>query len=154
MKACERVCDFHSVDGTGQEMLKEDREITYQQFIHLVYGYSFREIKPPSGYVLPETSEEGKAGRQVFFDSLQAGGNIQERKETEPKVSKHDVALVRAVREGTAVVIPANATELKILTWSSSNSSVAAVDSNGKVTGKKVGKSLIRFWKQNRDLRM
>ncbi len=102
VKACERVCDFHSVDGTGQEMLKEDREITYQQFIHLVYGYSFREIKPPSGYVLPETSEEGKAGRQVFFDSLQAGGNIQERKETEPKVSKHDVALVRAVREGTA----------------------------------------------------
>ncbi|MEZ3435060.1 MAG: Ig-like domain-containing protein [Lachnospiraceae bacterium] len=49
----------------------------------------------------------------------------------------------------TAVVIPANATELKILTWSSSNSSVAAVDSNGKVTGKKVGNAVISVQTSN-----
>lgn len=107
VKACENLCDFHSVDGDGGEMLKEDREITYQQFIHLVYGYTLRETKPPLGYVLSETSEEGKVGERVFFDSLQAGGTIQEEKTQEGKeagleTSKHDVIFVRAVKEGTA----------------------------------------------------
>ena len=50
----------------------------------------------------------------------------------------------------TATITPSNATGDKTVKWSSSNSEVAAVDSNGKVTAKKAGTAVITATSSNR----
>jgi uncharacterized protein YjdB len=68
---------------------------------------------------------------------------------TEPVIAVTSVSLdkpmtlkVKAVKQLTAKVLPANAKD-KTVTWTSSNKDIVSVDSKGKVTAKKVGKATI-----------
>lgn len=78
VEECSRACDFHSIDGSGEMLLEEDRDLAYQQFIHLVYGYSFRETKPAPGYLPPGKHKDDEEIGRVFLTSVQAGGDWQE----------------------------------------------------------------------------
>lgn len=126
VEECSRACDFHSIDGSGEMLLEEDRDLAYQQFIHLVYGYSFRETKPAPGYLPHGKHKDDEEIGQVFLTSVQAGGDWQEedqdgqqeeeqeegqqeerqegQKEEQQKVnlSQHRVETVRASQEEKA----------------------------------------------------
>ncbi|MDO5418132.1 MAG: hypothetical protein Q4F29_13095, partial [Lachnospiraceae bacterium] len=72
VEACAQICDYHTLDGSGEALLEADRDLAYQQFINLTYGYAFEETKPADGYRLPEGDE--KRTEPVFCVSAQAGG--------------------------------------------------------------------------------
>ncbi len=65
---CDQHCDFHTKDGSGERLLIADRDLAYQQFIHLIYGYTWKETKAPEGYVAAGKPEI------IYVNSLQAGG--------------------------------------------------------------------------------
>ncbi len=99
VEECSRKCDFHSMDGSGRKQMEEERDLLYQQFIHLIYGYTFREISPAPGY-LPHGEHEGEAEiEKVFLVSRQAGGEVQEKK---IQRSVFQVNTVNAFLGGTA----------------------------------------------------
>ena len=51
--ACEENTDFHSDEpGEGLEMMLEDRQRVYEEFIGLEYDYTFRETRARYGYIL------------------------------------------------------------------------------------------------------
>ena len=74
-EACQMRCDYHSIDGSGLQELEADRDLAYNQFTSLVYGYAFKETKPPEGYQIPA---EGTESEKIFLVSLQAGGGVWE----------------------------------------------------------------------------
>ncbi len=55
---CSRICDYHNIDGSGKEELERDRNLAYEQFIHLKYGYAFKETKALEGYLLPKSESK------------------------------------------------------------------------------------------------
>ena len=57
-------CDYHSIDGSGLQELEADRDLAYNQFTSLVYGYAFKETKPPEGYQIPA---EGTESEKYFW---------------------------------------------------------------------------------------
>lgn len=75
VEACSEICDFHAVDGSGEGMLEAERDLAYQQFIHLLYGYTWKETKPPKGY---EALKEGLS-EEIYVASQQAGGQTEGR---------------------------------------------------------------------------
>lgn len=102
VEECSRKCDFHSMDGSGRKQMEEERDLLYQQFIHLVYGYTFQEISPAPGY-LPHGEHEGEAEiEKVFLVSQQAGGEVQEKQEEKIQRSIFQVNKVNAFLGGTA----------------------------------------------------
>ncbi len=78
VEACSQLCDFHGADGSGREMAREERDLAYNQFIHLVYGYTLKETKPLEGYYPLGEDPKGKPIGKVFCQSLQAGGQFKE----------------------------------------------------------------------------
>lgn len=74
VEECENTCDFHRIDGRGEEALKADRDLAFQQFAGLKYGYAFQEVQAPKGYLLPEDQEL----EPVLVSSLQGEGEKEE----------------------------------------------------------------------------
>lgn len=99
-EACSQLCDYHDTEGMGAELLRADRDLAYEQFIHLIYGISFAETRPPEGYSLPGRNPEEEKGKNVFLESAQAGGRYREeegREKDQPAMkSKNPVLRVRA----------------------------------------------------------
>ncbi|MCI8948408.1 MAG: hypothetical protein HFG49_00010 [Lachnospiraceae bacterium] len=77
VEACSRICDYHSSDESGKDELERDRNLAYEQFIHLKYGYKFKETKALEGYFPQEGESEA-----VFCLPVQADL---------PKISKKPV---------------------------------------------------------------
>lgn len=51
--ACEEETDFHGMEpGEGLEMMLEDRDAAYEEFIQLKYDYTVEEIQARYGYIL------------------------------------------------------------------------------------------------------
>ena len=74
IEACESETDFHSVDeGEGLEMMLEDRDATYEEFIHLKYDYTVKEIEAKYGYILHgKHNDDGKIP-VIRMNSSEAG---------------------------------------------------------------------------------
>lgn len=81
VKECETLCDFHTVDGSGAEQLREERDLAWEQFSHLQYGYTFKETKPAEGYLPHGQQEKDREIERVYLLPVQAGGTAQ--KETD-----------------------------------------------------------------------
>ncbi len=92
---CRGRCDYHTVDGTGGQLLEADRDLAYEQFTHLIYGYTFQETKGAEGYLPHGESPKDKAIEAIFCTSLQAGAETFE-KERLPQQSERSIDRVRA----------------------------------------------------------
>ena len=88
--------------------------------------------------VITATSTNGKsAGCTVTVEKKQIPV-------TEVRLSESTVGIVEgSTYKLTATVLPENTTDSKNVSWSSSNSEVAAVDANGTVTAKRAGTAVI-----------
>ena len=88
--------------------------------------------------VITATSTNGKsAGCTVTVEKKQIPV-------TEVRLSESTVGIVEgSTYKLTATVLPENTTDSKSVSWSSSNSEVAAVDANGTVTAKSAGTAVI-----------
>lgn len=86
VEACAELCDYHTTDGSGSAQLQADRDLVYEQFTSLAYGYTFEELEPLEGY-LPYRADPEQEARQIFCVSAQAGGECREGSgEEEPGV--------------------------------------------------------------------
>ena len=70
---------------------------------------------------------------------------------TNVTLNKQNMTLVKGTSETLkATINPSDTTDSKVLTWTTSNSKVATVDSNGKVTGVSEGNAIITVRTSNR----
>lgn len=74
--ACAAACDFHRIGGDAVLLLEADRNLAYEQFISLKYGYGISEKTARDGYVITG-NESGNGLVGVSSQYLDA----QERKE-------------------------------------------------------------------------
>ncbi len=84
VSACAALCDYHAVDGSGGAQLEAERDLAYDQFTALVYGYTFEETAPLEGY-LPYGSggeDPGQKRPQATCVSVQAKGRYWEADDT------------------------------------------------------------------------
>lgn len=95
VEACRSLCDYHTEDGIGMLLLEADRDMAYEQFIHLVYGYTFQETKEPEGYLPHGESPKDTKIERIFCTSVQAGGAVF-LEEDKPQQSAKSVDRVRA----------------------------------------------------------
>lgn len=76
VEACESETDFHSVEeGEGLEMMLEDRDETYEEFIHLNYDYTVRETEARYGYILHGKHNDDGTIPVIRMNSSEAGGD-------------------------------------------------------------------------------
>lgn len=75
IEACEEEVDFHDVHGDGERMMIDDRDDTYDAFIHLEYVYSVREIRARQGYILHGTHPDDKAIEVITTNASEAGAS-------------------------------------------------------------------------------
>ncbi len=76
VEACENETDFHGMEpGEGLEMMLEDRNRTYEQFINLEYDYTVREIQARYGYIRHGLHNDDEKIPVVRMNSSEAGGN-------------------------------------------------------------------------------
>ncbi|MDO4327878.1 MAG: hypothetical protein Q4C66_00885 [Lachnospiraceae bacterium] len=92
---CSQRCDYHTVDGTGSQMAEADRDLAYEQFIHLTYGYTFKETEGLEGYLPHGESLKDTRIETVFGTSVQAGGEIIHGASL-PQQSGRSISRVRA----------------------------------------------------------
>ena len=76
VEKCKQTCDFHSINGTAIEELEYARNLTYQQFSNLTYGYSFKEVSPPENYLLSEETENIQVFTKPFTISIEGPESI------------------------------------------------------------------------------
>ncbi|SCI13570.1 Predicted outer membrane protein [uncultured Clostridium sp.] len=83
---CIATCDFHvqnddeddhGQDTTAMENMLEDRDITYENFIHLEYSYHLQEKTARTGYILHGRHNDDKEIERVILASAQAGGSAR-----------------------------------------------------------------------------
>lgn len=73
---CESDTDFHSVtEGEGLAMMLQDRDATYEEFIHLEYDYTLREIEARYGYILHGRHNDDERIPVVRINSSEAGAS-------------------------------------------------------------------------------
>lgn len=76
VEACEEETDFHGMEsGEGLEMMLEDRDETYEQFINLKYDYTVQEIQARYGYIRHGLHPEDETIPVVGMTSSEAGAN-------------------------------------------------------------------------------
>ncbi|MDO5350917.1 MAG: hypothetical protein Q4E86_13345, partial [Lachnospiraceae bacterium] len=92
---CSQRCDYHTVDGTGSQMAEADRNLAYEQFIHLIYGYTFAETEGLEGYLPHGESPKDTRIETIFITSAQAGGEIIHEGSL-PQLSGRSIDRVRA----------------------------------------------------------
>ena len=57
---------YHSLSGKAREMLKEDRDRHYQEFVSLTYDYSARELAARSGYICHNQAQVHEPFENIF----------------------------------------------------------------------------------------
>lgn len=78
IQACAENTDFHSEEpGEGLEMMLDDREETYQSFIHLKYDYMVEEIQARYGYIRHGLHPEDEELPVVRIASAEAGNSYE-----------------------------------------------------------------------------
>lgn len=69
---------YHGMDsGDALEEMLEDRERTYDTFIHLEYGYTIREINARYGYILHGKHNDDESIPSIRINSSEAGSDCQ-----------------------------------------------------------------------------
>ena len=78
VEACEAETDFHGMEpGEGLEMMLEDRDETYEQFINLEYDYTVQEIQARYGYIRHGLHSDDERIPVVRMNSSEAGAGSQ-----------------------------------------------------------------------------
>lgn len=128
-------------DVVGKARADAENELKTQGFkVAVLENYS---DTVPAGYVISQSPAAGQSQIEGATITIYVSKGPQTVSVTGISLNKISLSLVAGNNETlVATVHPDNATE-KAVTWSSDNTSVAAVDSNGKVTAKSAGTATI-----------
>lgn len=76
IELCEAETDFHDIEeGAAKEMMIDDRNETYDTFVHLVYQYTVKETIARPGYIIHGNHNDDIAVETIATDASEAGAN-------------------------------------------------------------------------------
>ncbi len=147
---------FLTVNGTGNK----NKDNVYLSNIENSDNSSWYIYKYDNGYrLVPRTSKIDKRALDIYGSTIKSGSNIQiyeelyEHNETQTfniekyveniTLDKDNLELVVNTNSKLNITYTPNDSYNKSVTWSSSNENIATVDSNGVVTAKGVGNTII-----------
>lgn len=76
--ACEEETDFHGMEpGEGLDMMLEDRDAAYEEFIQLKYDYTVEEIQARYGYILHGRHNDDEKIPVIRISSSESGAEAE-----------------------------------------------------------------------------